>query len=140
MEADPGSSGRARRTVGNHMDRPKPPELLVIVLAAALLVGSVAGLARGRDDDGGEAAGPGAVEIANFAFGPEALTVSVGATVTWTNTADTTHTVTGNDGETLASEDLNADDTYEKTFDAAGSFEYICKFHPDMSGTITVDG
>lgn len=122
------------------MERPKPPELIVIVLAAALLVGSVVGLTRDRDDGGGETAGPGAVEIADFAFGPEVLTVAVGATVTWTNTDDATHTVTADDGETLASEDLKADDTFAKTFEAPGSFEYICKFHPNMRGTITVEG
>ena len=38
------------------------------------------------------------VAIANNAFSPNAVTVAVGATVTWTNTDATTHTVTFDDG------------------------------------------
>lgn len=80
------------------------------------------------------------MEIANFSLGPNELAVSVGDTVTWTNTDNTTHTVTGNDADTLESSDLRTDSTYEVTFEQAGSFEYICKFHPNMHGTITVEG
>ena len=40
----------------------------------------------------------------------------------------------------LESPDLDTDATYEVTFDEAGAFAYICKFHPNMQGTITVEG
>ncbi|APB00081.1 hypothetical protein NS506_06044 [Nocardia seriolae] len=43
-------------------------------------------------------AGPNAVTIDNFAFGPSSLTVKVGTTVTWTNHDEEPHTVVANDG------------------------------------------
>jgi len=129
------------------METPKPPELIVSVLAAALLVGSVVGLTRSRDE-GGEAAQPEqaageavtAVEIVDFSFGPKEATVAVGDTLTWTNADSATHTVTGKENEILMSDDLEMDATYEVTFEEAGTFEYVCKFHPNMQGTITVEG
>lgn len=120
------------------MQRPKAPELVVGLAAAALLVGAAVGLTNSTAPT--EAAGPTAVEIAGFAFGPDALTVKVGDTVTWANSDGATHTVTGKEGDTLKSEDLKTDATYEVTFDEAGTFEYMCKFHPNMQGTITVEG
>jgi len=38
------------------------------------------------------------VKIDNFSFGPQTLTVPVGATVTWTNRDDIPHTVVSTDG------------------------------------------
>lgn len=121
------------------MQRPKVPEMVVISLATVLLVGSVVGLTRTRDGGDGQPAGPSAVAIADFSFGPDALTVSVGDTVTWTNSDEATHTVTGREGETLKSPDLKTDEDYAVTFEAAGSFEYICKFHPNMQAIVTVE-
>ena len=131
------------------MERPKLPELIVGLLAAALLVGSLVGLTRTRDSGGGseaeqpeQAAGEAisAVEIVDFSFGPKEATVAVGDTLTWTNLDSAVHTVTGKEGETLKSDDLSIDATYEVTFEEAGTFEYMCKFHPNMQGTITVEG
>ncbi len=129
------------------MERPKLPELIVGVLAAALLVGSVVGLTRTRDSRGGEqveAAAPGevisAIEIVDFTFAPKEVTVAVGDTLTWTNLDGAVHTVTGEENELLLSDDLSQDATYEVTFDEAGTFEYFCKFHRNMVGTITVEG
>ncbi len=129
------------------METPKPPELIVGLLAAALLVGSVVGLTRSRDE-GGEAEQPeqaageaiSAIEIVDFSFGPKEATVAVGDTLTWTNLDSAVHTVTGKENELLLSDDLAQDATYEVTFEEAGTFEYMCKFHPNMQGTITVEG
>ncbi len=129
------------------METPKPPELIVGLLAAALLVGSVVGLTRTRDGEGeaeqpeqaaGEAVS--AIEIVDFTFGPNEATVAVGDTLTWTNLDSAVHTVTGKEGETLKSDDLSKDATYEVTFEEAGTFEYVCKYHANMQGTITVEG
>src|SRR5438477_12001002 len=38
------------------------------------------------------------IKIDNFSFGPETLTVPVGATVTWTNKDDIPHTSVSTDG------------------------------------------
>lgn len=81
-----------------------------------------------------------AVHIAYPAFNPNALTVAVGATVTWTNTdAGISHTVTSTAGPAnFASSLLAPGDTFSFQFTIAGTYEYHCTVHPTMTGTITV--
>jgi plastocyanin len=83
------------------------------------------------------AAGGDAVTIKGFAFGPGDLSVKAGTAVTWTNDDSTKHKIKSDDGS-FDSDDLNQGDTFEHTFDAAGTFPYICSIHPSMKGTITV--
>ena len=120
------------------MQLPKAPELVVTGLAAALLVGAAVGLANAADQETGPVV-PGEVRIEGFAFGPDAIAVAEGATVTWTNADGATHTVTQN-GALLDSPDLATGDTYEATFTDAGTYEYFCKFHPAMRASVTVEG
>ena len=123
------------------MQRPKAPELLILVLAAVLLAGSVVGLTRNRDTAPPDVvAGGTEVSIVDFAFAPGELAVSVGDTVTFTTLDRATHTATGKGQSAVDSPDIGTDESYEVTFDAAGSYEYLCKFHPFMVGTITVEG
>ncbi len=78
------------------------------------------------------------VSIVDFGFEPQDVDVTTGGTVVWTHDGSALHTVKWEDGEP-ESEQLNAGDTYERTFDAAGSFPYVCGLHPTtMTGTITV--
>ena len=120
------------------MQLPKAPELAVTGLAAVLLVGSVVGFTNSTASS--EPAAPGAVNIEGFSFGPSELTVEAGATVTWTNLDNATHTVTQTGGLVFKSPDLRTDDTFQVTLDEPGAYQYICKFHPAMRGTITVEG
>ena len=87
----------------------------------------------------GSAPGPGAgaVSIVDFGFEPAELSVAIGSTVTWTNTGAATHTVKWSDG-TPESVGLANAATYERTFDAPGSYPYVCGIHGSMTGTITV--
>ncbi len=85
------------------------------------------------------AAGPGAVTIKEFAFGTGTLTVSKGATVTWTNADSFGHSVVAND-KSFMSEKLPSQTAFEHTFDTAGTFTYICGIHPSMTGTVVVNG
>jgi len=78
------------------------------------------------------------VSIVDFGFDPADLTVAVGETVTWTNTGSATHTVKWQDGEP-ESEQLESGSTYERTFESAGSFPYVCGIHSQMTGAITVE-
>jgi plastocyanin len=77
------------------------------------------------------------VKIDNFTFGPSALTVAVGATVTWTNHDDIPHTVVSTDGA-FKSKALDTDDKFSFTFTKAGSYSYFCSIHPKMTGKIVV--
>lgn len=80
-----------------------------------------------------------AVTIKGFAFDPASISVTVGATVTWTNEDSTAHTVTFDSGG-VDSGQLAAGATYSRTFDAPGTFAYHCAIHPSMTGTVTVTG
>src|SRR5271154_4691779 len=77
------------------------------------------------------------VKIDNFKFGPEALTVPVGTTVTWTNRDDIPHTVVSTDG-VFKSKVLDTDEKFSFTFAKAGTFDYFCSIHPKMVGKVVV--
>lgn len=77
------------------------------------------------------------VTIAGFAFSPSTLEVKVGATVTWTNNDNMTHTVVADDGS-FKSDALDQGASFSFTFDKAGSYAYHCGIHSSMKATITV--
>ena len=77
------------------------------------------------------------VKIDNFSFGPQAQTVAVGTTVTWTNRDDIPHTVVSTDG-VFKSKVLDTDEKFSYTFAKAGTFNYFCSIHPKMTGKIVV--
>jgi len=78
-----------------------------------------------------------AVSIGDGSFGPAAITVTVGDTVTWTNDDDSPHTVTA-DGGAFDSGNLEPGQTFSFTFSEPGTFAYACQYHDEMVGTITV--
>jgi plastocyanin len=77
------------------------------------------------------------VKIDNFSFGPSTVTVSVGATVTWTNSDDIPHTVVSTDG-VFKSKVRDTDEKFSYTFTKAGTYPYYCSLHPKMTGQIVV--
>jgi plastocyanin len=79
------------------------------------------------------------VKIDNFTFGPAALTVPVGTTVTWINKDDIPHTVVStDDSKTLKSKVLDTDEKFSFTFSKAGTYPYFCSIHPKMTGKVIV--
>ena len=79
------------------------------------------------------------VEIDNFAFSPERITVKAGTTVTWLNADDTPHTVASS-SKLFKSKALDTDDSFSFTFTTPGMYEYFCSLHPYMTGTVVVEG
>jgi plastocyanin len=77
------------------------------------------------------------VKIDNFSFGPAALTISTGTTVTWTNRDDIPHTVVSPD-KVFKSKVLDTDDKFSFTFDKPGEYSYFCSVHPKMTGKVVV--
>lgn len=77
--------------------------------------------------------------IVNFAFIPVNVTVTKGATVTWTNTDSAPHTVTS-DGGAFSSSTLADGGTFSHRFTTTGTFVYHCAVHPSMAGTVIVSG
>jgi plastocyanin len=90
-----------------------------------------------------------AVTIQGFSFGPPAIGVSVGTTVTWTNRDGTTHTVTSGTlpgaGNPSGTPDGKFDQmvdgqggTFTFTFPQAGTVTYFCRFHSNMRASVEV--
>jgi plastocyanin len=79
----------------------------------------------------------GASSLGSNAFNPNPLTVSVGATVRWTNDDTITHTSTANNG-TWNSSNVLPGGHFDFTFQAAGTYAYHCAIHPGMVGTVVV--
>jgi plastocyanin len=77
------------------------------------------------------------VKIDNFSFGPAAITVSVGTTVTWINRDDIPHTVVSTD-KVFKSKVLDTDEKFSYTFTKAGEYPYFCSIHPKMTGKVVV--
>lgn len=75
------------------------------------------------------------VNIQNFAFNPQTLTVSAGTTVVWMNNDTTTHKIKSN---TFNSNNLNPGDSFQFKFDTPGTYNYSCAIHPFMTGKIIV--
>jgi plastocyanin len=77
------------------------------------------------------------IDIEDFAFNPETVTMVIGTTIKWSNKDTAKHTVTGDDGS-WGSSTMNKGDDYSFTFSEVGTYTYHCTFHPSMAGTIIV--
>jgi nitrite reductase (NO-forming) len=69
---------------------------------------------------------------------PESSSIAVGTKVVWTNSDNFLHTVTFVIGDIFDSDVIVPRQNASYTFFKHGTFEYYCKFHPYMSGQITV--
>ena len=74
---------------------------------------------------------------------PYEISVAVGTTVTWINDDITIHTVTsgspnGGANGLFDSELIMSGETFEITFNDAGTFDYYCIVHPWMAGIVNV--
>lgn len=79
------------------------------------------------------------VSIAQMRFDAPTVTITVGRTVTWTNTDGVAHTITSNDGS-FGSEELSQGGTFSQIFNEPGTYSYHCQLHPTMRGTVVVVG
>ncbi len=80
------------------------------------------------------------VDIADFMFTPQTITVKAGDTVRWTNKDRVDHTVTAVQLSKDApdSEYFGYNESYSYTFKKAGTYDYFCEPHPQMRGTVVV--
>ena len=102
-----------------------------IALAAAFVATAVLGV-------GSTWAAEIEVNIAQFAFAPQRLTVKVGTTVIWINGDDAPHTVAST-SKSFRSKTLDTLDKFSFTFTTPGSYEYFCSLHPHMTGSVVVE-
>ena len=76
------------------------------------------------------------VAIRESDYNPKDISIEKGTTIIWTNYDSQGHTVTI-DG-LLDSKTINKGKTFSYSFNDIGEYEYYCKIHPDMEGTIIV--
>jgi plastocyanin len=129
---------------------------LSLLLACMALGLVVAGCGDDDDDGGGGGGGGGAateessgggggggggasVTMKGIAFNPAEVTIKAGDTVTWTNEDSVGHDVTGDAFKSGDAGGIGQGDTFEHTFDKAGTFDYVCTVHPGMEGTVKVE-
>src|SRR4051794_30113212 len=79
------------------------------------------------------------VNIQNYSFQSQSITVNAGDTVKWTNLDPDRHTTTSDTG-LWDSGELGQNGTFQFTFTSAGTYGYYCARHSGMRGTITVVG
>jgi len=109
----------------------KPGMCVVTALA-------VAALAAGALASQGAPAADAGVQIDQYAFLPQRITVKPGTTVTWTNDDDAPHTIASS-AKVFKSRPLDTGDKFSFTFTTPGTYAYFCSVHPQMTGTIVVE-
>lgn len=78
------------------------------------------------------------VTIEKFAFVPGILTVRAGDTIEWLNTDLVPHTATAKD-RSWDSGSLSKNAVGAVKLASPGTIEYLCRFHPHMTGMIVVE-
>ena len=78
------------------------------------------------------------IEIKDFAFNPQTLTVKSGEKITWINRDEEPHTVVSVEKQFKKSTALDTDQEFTITAGAPGTYTYFCSVHPKMTGTIVV--
>lgn len=80
------------------------------------------------------------VEIKNYSFTPQKITVKKGTTVTWENYDLVPHTVTMDDKNKKGpkSELFGKGKKFSYTFSETGKYSYHCEPHPYMKAEVTV--
>lgn len=80
------------------------------------------------------------VEIRNYSFAPQNITIPQNTTVTWRNNDSVPHTVTSLNGAPVAfnSGVLNPGQSFTMKFNVTGVYPYYCSIHPFMKGNVTV--
>src|SRR5207302_5234080 len=69
------------------------------------------------------------IEIKDFAFNPQTLTVKSGETITWTNRDEEPHTVVSVEKQFKKSTALDTDQSFTITVGAPGTYTYFCSVH-----------
>jgi len=79
------------------------------------------------------------IEIKDFAFNPQKITVKSGEKITWVNRDEEPHTVVSVEKQFKKSPALDTDQEFTATAGAPGTYSYFCSVHPKITGTIVVE-
>ena len=117
--------------------------VLGAVVALSLLAAACGGDETPPAGDGGspsESASTGGggsdLTIVDFGFSPTELSVTEGQTISITNTGDVSHTFTTDDD--AIDQTISPGETVDVTLTGVASGGFHCRFHSQMTGTLTV--
>jgi plastocyanin len=126
------------------MHRSRPTALAGLLAAIILMLAACGGGAASSAAEGNDGGGDTdeTVSLSGGSFSPSSLTIPVGTTVTFTDSAG--HTVTeGSNGQAVDDpivDEQGGADPIVVSFDQAGTYQITCKVHSAMNMTITVEG
>lgn len=111
---------------------------LAAVAALSALALALAGCGGGDDAAAApQPAGPPAdatVVLEPVTFAPAKVSIEAGETVRWNWRGGVQHDVVGDGFKSK----VMAKGTFSHTFDEPGTYDYVCRVHPTMKGTVTV--
>ena len=112
---------------------------VVLLCGIAFLNLSLFALAGEMKNDDNTSSKQNRIEIKDFAFNPQTITVKSGEKVTWINRDEEPHTVVSVQKQFKKSTALDTDQEFTITVGAPGTYDYFCSVHPKMTGTIVVE-
>jgi plastocyanin len=109
-----------------------------IALLCAISCLNLSAFALGGDTKDAGTSKQNTIEIKDFAFNLQSITVRSGEKITWTNRDEEPHTIVSVETQFKKSSALDTDQTFTITAGAPGTYTYFCSVHPKMTGTIIV--
>jgi plastocyanin len=113
----------------------------VLVMAVPVVAVIAVFITNELSENGGATAqsttSPDTVNIKNFSFSPNPISVRAGAPITVVNDDNVTHTFTANGGA-FDTGDLGGDHRDRVTVQRPGTYAFHCEIHTFMTGTVRV--
>jgi plastocyanin len=91
------------------------------------------------NNTGSSSAAENKIEIKDFAFNPQTITVKFGQKITWINRDEEPHTIVSVEKQFKKSTALDTDQEFTIVAGSPGTYSYYCSVHPKMTGTIVVE-
>jgi plastocyanin len=111
----------------------------IAAILCAISFPAISALTGEVNDSGSVAARGSRIEIKDFAFNPQTITVKSGEKITWINRDEEPHTIVSVEKQFKKSSALDTDQEFTITAGSPGIYTYYCSVHPKMTGTIVVE-
>jgi plastocyanin len=114
-------------------------KIRIAALFCSISFSSLSLLAGEMKDVGSIGTSQNKIEIKDFAFNPQTITVKSGEKITWINRDEEPHTIVSVEKQFKKSSALDTDQEFTITAGTPGTYTYYCSVHPKMTGTIVVE-
>jgi plastocyanin len=112
---------------------------LAVLLFGLVFLNLLLFVRAGEMDKARVAAKENKIEIKDFAFNPQTITVKSGEKITWINRDEEPHTIVSVEKQFKKSSALDTDQEFTIIAGSPGTYSYFCSVHPKMTGTIVVE-